>query len=79
MRVEDQSGNAGTAEIRLTVNADHPVVTLVQEEVNVFGGAIVIIGEGHLLIEGDTIALWTGGFSKVKSVGLNFGGKVLKS
>lgn len=54
-----------------------PTITVIQREANVFGGAKVEQADSMLLIGGDTIACWTTGNSKLKSVTLTFNGSAI--
>ena len=75
LNVTDPSGNAASATVKLTVNGDVPSIRLLLTEENVFGGADVTVNDTLLLIYGDTVASWTGGFSQVTAVEMTLNGK----
>ena len=75
LTVTDPSGNAASATVKLTVNGDVPSIRLLLTEENVFGGADVTVNDSLLLIYGDTVASWTGGFSQVTAVEMSLNGK----
>lgn len=75
LNVTDPSGNDASAKVKLTVNGDIPSIRILLTEENVFGGADVTVNDSLLLIYGDTIASWTGGFSQVTAVEMTLNGK----
>jgi hypothetical protein len=77
--VTDEAGNSNTATVKLVLDEVFPDLTVMKQEVNVFGGAQLTITDKALLIEGDSVASWSDKYTAECKVVVKFNDKEVKS
>lgn len=75
----DEAGNSNTATVKLVLDEVFPDLTVMKQEVNVFGGAQLTITDKALLIEGDSVASWSDKYTAECKVMVKFNDKEVKS
>lgn len=79
LKVTDEAGNSNTATVKLVLDEVFPDLTVMKQEVNVFGGAQLTITDKALLIEGDSVASWSDKYTAECKVVVKFNDKEVKS
>ena len=75
----DEAGNSKSVTVKLILDEVFPDLTVMKQEVNVFGGAQLTITDKALLIEGDSVASWSDKYTAECKVVVKFNDKEVKS
>lgn len=78
--VTNKSGKSAKAEVKLSVTPVYaPTITVLQEQVNVFGGALLSINGNELRIGDELVASWTDKNNEKCECAVTVGGAVVNS